>query len=121
MEPAESAESQASVDADERPGETHGTWAAAEQPPAPWPRASRAFLAVLLLAGMGLVIVLLGEYRFGSLVFGLALAGGAAARAWLSPDQAGMLVLRGRPFDTTMLSLLSLGVIILALVVPAPS
>lgn len=103
------------------PGEAHGDWAATEQPPAPWPTATPAYISVLAIGLIGLVVVLAGEYRLGSFVIGGAVALAALLRAFLPESRVGMLAVRDRRVDTVVLSTLAAGVIVLALVVPPPS
>jgi hypothetical protein len=103
------------------PGEAPGDWAAAEVAPAPWPRASRAYLLVIALVLLGLGIVLVGSYRPGSLLVGAAVGLAASLRAVLPQEAAGMLAVRGRRVDTLVLAMVALAVIVLAVVVPPPS
>lgn len=75
-------------------------------------------LAVLGVVAGGLVVGALLDWRTGASVIGLALLLGAALRLTLSPRRAGLLVVRTRPFDATVLLVLGFAVVGLALAVP---
>ncbi|MFF6875635.1 MULTISPECIES: DUF3017 domain-containing protein [Streptomyces] len=90
-----------------------GGRAASEDAPAParqWP-----VLAVLGLAGLGLLVTAFGLFRLGTLLIGVALLGGGAMR-WLLPD-VGMLAVRSRFTDIVTYGLLGLVIVMLALMV----
>ncbi|MFJ5996669.1 DUF3017 domain-containing protein [Streptomyces sp. NPDC092370] len=88
-----------------------GGRAASGDAPAParqWP-----VLAVLGLAGLGLLVTAFGQFRFGTLLIGVALLGGGAMR-WLLPD-VGMLAVRSRFTDIVTCGLLGTVIVLLAL------
>jgi hypothetical protein len=70
-------------------------------------------LAVLGLAGVGLLVTAFGQFRLGTLLIGVALLGGGALR-WLLPD-VGMLAVRSRFTDIVTYGLLGLVIVMLAL------
>ncbi len=79
----------------------------------------KPLLSVLLVAGAGLVLVVLGEWRLGAAVFGLALLLAAALRLVLPVERAGLLVVRSRAVDGAVLLLLGFVVIGLANTIPS--
>ena len=54
---------------------------------------------VLLVAAAGMVRVLTEHWRQGGVLLGVALLVAAVLRGALSPDRAGLLVIRSRPLD----------------------
>ena len=72
----------------------------------------------LLVAATGLVVLTFYNWRNGVLVFagGIVLAG--LLRATLSDTAAGLLHVRGRAFDTTLLLLVGAAIATLGLIVP---
>jgi hypothetical protein len=107
-----------------------GEWAAeAEAPPAPWPRLSVAYVAVMVVIAVGLVLMaLVGWGRADAALFrpgALLVAGGVCSasllRAVLSDDRAGMLALRSRRLDVGVYAVLGGAALVLAIVVPPPS
>ncbi|MEU3849876.1 DUF3017 domain-containing protein [Streptomyces sp. NPDC029554] len=88
-----------------------GGRAASGDAPAParqWP-----VLAVLGLAGLGLLITAFDQFRLGTLLIGVALLGGGAMR-WLLPD-VGMLAVRSRFTDIVTYGVLGTVIVLLAL------
>ncbi|WVG07540.1 DUF3017 domain-containing protein [Streptomyces iakyrus] len=88
-----------------------GGRAAPRDAPAParqWP-----VLAVLGLAGLGLLVTAFGQFRIGTLLIGAALLGGGALR-WLLPD-VGMLAVRSRFTDIVTYGVLGTVIVMLAL------
>jgi hypothetical protein len=88
-----------------------GGRAAPRDAPAParqWP-----ILAVLALVGLGLLLTALDAFRFGTILVGVALLGGAVMR-WALPD-VGMLAVRSRFTDMVTYGLLGLAIVLLAL------
>ncbi|MFE9704916.1 DUF3017 domain-containing protein [Streptomyces sp. NPDC005930] len=88
-----------------------GGRAAARDAPAParqWP-----VLAVVLLVGLGLLLTALDVFRWGTLLIGAALLGGAVLR-WMVPD-VGMLAVRSRFTDIATYGVLGLSIALLAL------
>lgn len=82
---------------------------------APAPARQWPVLAVLGLAGLGLLVTAFGQFRLGTLLIGVALLGGGAMR-WLLPD-VGMLAVRSRFTDIVTYGLLGLVIVMLALMV----
>ncbi|MEV7084257.1 DUF3017 domain-containing protein [Streptomyces sp. NPDC093516] len=88
-----------------------GGRAASGDAPAParqWP-----VLAVLGIAGLGLLITAFDQFRLGTLLIGIALLGGGALR-WLLPD-VGMLAVRSRFTDIVTYGVLGTVIVLLAL------
>ncbi|MGW3495125.1 DUF3017 domain-containing protein [Streptomyces sp. NPDC001020] len=88
-----------------------GGRAAAGDAPAParqWP-----ILAVLGAVGLGLLLTALGTFRFGTILIGAALLGGAVMR-WVLPD-VGMLAVRSRFTDMVTYALLGVVIVLLAM------
>ncbi|MFF2998326.1 DUF3017 domain-containing protein [Streptomyces sp. NPDC057950] len=94
-----------------------GGRAASGDAPAParqWP-----ILAVLSAVGLGLLLVALDAFRFGTILIGAALLGGAVVR-WTVPD-VGMLAVRSRFTDMVTYGVLGLAIVLLALMAqPTP-
>ncbi|MER7476815.1 DUF3017 domain-containing protein [Streptomyces sp. NPDC126510] len=80
---------------------------------APAPARQWPVLAVLGLAGVGLLVTAFGQFRLGTLLIGVALLGGGVMR-WLLPD-VGMLAVRSRFTDIVTYGLLGLVIVMLAL------
>ncbi|MFD8420673.1 DUF3017 domain-containing protein [Streptomyces sp. NPDC059668] len=88
-----------------------GGRAASGDAPAParqWP-----ILAVLSAVGLGLLLVALDAFRFGTILIGAALLAGAVIR-WMLPD-VGMLAVRSRFTDMVTYGVLGLAIVLLAL------
>ncbi len=85
-------------------------------------RTLRAWPVLVVLLGIvgGLVIALVWEssWRLGCLVIGGSLGVGAIERLALPSREAGLLQVRSKAFDTGMLTVLSVSIIVLAVVVP---
>ena len=77
-------------------------------------------VAVLAVVALGLALVALVDWRTGALVLGLALVVAAGLRLSLSPRRAGLLVVRTRRFDATVLVALGFATVALAIAVPRP-
>ena len=94
----------------------------ARDEPAAAARALRAWplLVVLagVLAGLGLAVLGPATWRAGCLVIGGALGLGAVLRIALPSREAGLLQVRSKPFDITLLLLLAAAVVVLAISVP---
>jgi hypothetical protein len=77
---------------------------------------------LVVVAGVlcGLAVTLLGRdtWRLGCLIIGGSLGVGAVERMALPERAAGLLSVRGRAFDTAMMALTGLGIIVLAIAVP---
>ncbi|GGZ57517.1 membrane protein [Streptomyces bluensis] len=88
-----------------------GGRAAPRDAPAParqWP-----ILAVLSAVGLGLLLTALDVFRFGTILVGAALIGGAVLR-WALPD-VGMLAVRSRFTDMVTYGFLGAGIVLLAM------
>jgi hypothetical protein len=76
-------------------------------------------IVVLILLLLGLVIVTyLDRWRVGSFVMGVALCFGAIFRLSLPPRQAGLLVVRSKAVDATVLLALGFGLAVLGNTIP---
>jgi len=75
-------------------------------------------LAVLLLAGLGLLIVVTVDPQRGLILVGLSLLLGAGLRLTLPPRQAGWLVVRARGVDAFMLLVVGFALVVLANTIP---
>lgn len=80
-----------------------------------WP-----LLVVLGIVAIGLVLVVLGYWRRGTTLIGLALCLGAGLRAVLPRHVAGLLQVRSWVFDVTLLLGCGAAIIVLAIAVPTP-
>lgn len=107
-----------------------GDWASeAEAPPRPWPRVSVAYLAVMVVIGVGLVLMAVvgwgradpALFRPGALLVAAGVCSASLLRAVLSDEQAGMLALRSRRVDVGVYAVLGVAALVLAIVVPPPS
>lgn len=78
-----------------------------------WP-----LLIVVAGVALGLVIVVLGQWRFGCLVIGSVLGIAAVERVALSNREAGLLQVRSKAFDIIVLVGMGAAIITLAIVVP---
>jgi hypothetical protein len=76
------------------------------------------YLGVLGASVVGFVIVLIGAWRTGLSWIGVALLVAASARLVLSERGAGMLRVRRKWSDVTMLTVAGVGLIVLTVVVP---
>ncbi|NEY33943.1 DUF3017 domain-containing protein [Streptomyces sp. PRKS01-65] len=80
---------------------------------APAPARQWPILAVLSLVGVGLLLTALDVFRYGTLLIGVALLGGAVLR-WLLPG-VGMLAVRSRFTDIATYGFLGLAISLLAM------
>lgn len=88
-----------------------GGRAAPRDAPAParqWP-----ILAVLAVVGLGLLVTALDAFRFGTVLIGAGLLGGAVMR-WMLPD-VGMLAVRSRFTDMVTYGALGGAIVLLAM------
>lgn len=86
---------------------------------APAPARQWPILAVLLTAGLGLLLTVFDLFRSGTLLIGVALLAGGVLR-WALPD-VGMLAVRSRFTDIVTYSVLGLAIVLLALMMqPKP-
>lgn len=76
------------------------------------------YLAVVAVTLAGLLIAILGPWRRGVMVLGIAILLAAAARGVLSDAEAGMLRVRRRITDMVMLAVVGVALIVLANVIP---
>ncbi|MEU2980589.1 DUF3017 domain-containing protein [Streptomyces hirsutus] len=82
---------------------------------APAPARQWPILAVLLVAGLGLLLTAFDLFRIGTLLIGVALLAGGVLR-WAVPD-VGMLAVRSRFTDIVTYGGLGLAIVLLALMV----
>ena len=81
-----------------------------------WP-----LLVVLIGVVVGLVVAVVGcrqTWRLGGLIIGTSLLIGAVIRGALPGRDAGLLQVRSRPFDITVLTLGGIAIIALSIAVP---
>lgn len=90
------------------------TGARPERPAAGW------LIACGCLVGAGLLLIAADrQFRWGAMLIGAGLLLAGWLRAFLSPEQCGLLAIRSRRVDLTVYLALGLGIAALALVVPA--
>ncbi|MFW6774584.1 DUF3017 domain-containing protein [Nocardioides sp. CPCC 205120] len=77
-----------------------------------------AYLVVMLLCGIGLWVVVAGEWRTGVRWIAAALLGGGTARLVLPAGQAGMLGVRNRFTDASLLLAVGAALLLLAEDIP---
>ncbi|MFG2267667.1 DUF3017 domain-containing protein [Streptomyces sp. NPDC048720] len=82
---------------------------------APAPARQWPVLVVLSAVALGLLLTALDVFRYGTLLIGLALLGGAALR-WVLPG-VGMLAVRSRFTDIVTYGVLGLAIVLLAMTV----
>ena len=75
-------------------------------------------LLVVAIAAVALLVAWIGHWRWGSALFGAALCFAAAERMILPPRVAGLLHVRSRALDVTMM--LGTGIVIIVLSVWVP-
>ena len=73
---------------------------------------------VLLLVALGFVAVRLHYWRRGLILLGVAVVVAAVLRLVLPARRAGLLVVRSRPLDVTVLGALGIAVVALAVLLP---
>lgn len=82
----------------------------------------RQWPLLVVAAGVliGLVVAIVGDatWRLGSVLIGASLLVGAVERLVLPGRGAGLLEVRGKPFDVSVLALAGVAVVALAVVVP---
>ncbi len=71
-----------------------------------------------VLAGLGIAYVGESSWRLGGLVIGVSVVLGAVLRMALPNREAGLLQVRSKAFDVTVLAFTGVAIIVLALVVP---
>jgi hypothetical protein len=77
-------------------------------------------LAVLAVAGLGLLLAAVVDWQLGAFVFGVALLAAAGLRLTLPTRTAGWLAVRTRGLDAAMLLALGFAVVVLANTIPRP-
>ncbi len=79
-----------------------------------------AWFVTVAIFGVGALYAMLptGHWRRGSAIMGFALLVGAVLRLWLG-DKAGLLVVRARWLDVTVMVVIGIGITVLAFWVPA--
>jgi hypothetical protein len=100
-----------------------------EQPPAPWPSPTLAYVAVLGIGAAGLVLLgavgqgwaPAGVFRVGAVLVAAAVCAAALLRALLPGRFAGMLALRSRRVDVLIYTALGAAALALAVLVPPPT
>lgn len=100
-----------------------------QRPPGPWPSSSPAYIAVLVVGGLGLVLMALvgwGRasdhlFRPGALLVASSVCLASLLRLVLSDERAGMLRLRRRSIDVAIYGLLGVAAVVLAVLVPPPT
>ncbi|QEU92329.1 DUF3017 domain-containing protein [Streptomyces kanamyceticus] len=80
---------------------------------APAPARQWPLLTVVSTVGLGLLITAFDAFRFGTILIGLALIGGAVLR-WMLPD-VGMLAVRSRFTDMVTYGVLGGAIVLLAM------
>lgn len=92
--------------------------------PAVPPAADRRFatqlplIAVLAVVAAGLAVIALHHFRLGSFLVACGVLLGAGLRMRLSAHRAGLLVVRSRALDVTVLGALGAAVLVLTFLVP---
>jgi len=79
-----------------------------------------AWFVTVAIFGVGALYAMLptGHWRRGSAIMGFAVLVGAGLRWWLG-DKAGLLVVRARWLDVTVMVVIGIGITVLAFWVPA--
>ncbi|MFT4189564.1 MAG: DUF3017 domain-containing protein [Aeromicrobium sp.] len=85
---------------------------------APRTLGTRAYVVLLALVVVGLALVGFGYWRKGIALVGGVFGLAAGVRLALPDEQAGLLAVRGRPFDVAWTASLSAALTVLALSVP---
>jgi len=88
------------------------------QPRRPRTRGGLVYLGVSAVAVGGLVLVLLGQWRAGTSVLGVAFLLATVGRMVLPDRDAGMLKLRRKAIDVPTLCAIGVALVVLASVVP---
>jgi hypothetical protein len=81
-----------------------------------WP-----LLISLSIVGVGLLVVSYNHFLRGTVIIAFGVCVAAFLRLVLSDEQAGVLRIRSKAIDVLTLSVLGLGTLIAALIVPPPS
>lgn len=75
-------------------------------------------LAVLVVAGTGLLLVTVEHWRRGLIVMGVALIGAALLRLLLPERRVGFLAVRSRPVDVVLMAAAGLALTIVSVAIP---
>ncbi|CAN5251333.1 hypothetical protein BH24ACT10_BH24ACT10_01590 [soil metagenome] len=75
-------------------------------------------LAVLLVAGLGVLLAAVVDWQVGAIVLGLGLLLGAGLRLTLPAAKAGALVVRTRGLDAALLLTVGFSLLVLATTIP---
>jgi hypothetical protein len=84
----------------------------------PWPRRQWPLLVVLTGIAISLVVVIVVDFRPGTVLFAASVLLAAAFRLVLTTRRAGLLVLRSRTIDVVTLTFMGVAALLLALAVP---
>jgi Protein of unknown function (DUF3017) len=84
----------------------------------PWPRRQWPLLVVVAGIFVSLVVVLVVDFRPGTVMFAASVLLAAAFRLVLTTRRAGLLVLRSRAIDVATLTIMGISALLLALAVP---
>ena len=76
------------------------------------------YLVVLAASTVGLWITARGDWRFGVRWIAASLVVAAVLRLLLPTREAGMLAVRRRPLDVTLLAVLGVGLFVLSVTIP---
>jgi hypothetical protein len=85
---------------------------------APRSRGSQFYLLTLVGVGVGLILVVFGQWRVGLLLIGGTFISSAIGRLVVPASHEGMLNVRGRTFDVFWTAFLGVSLVILAAAVP---
>jgi Protein of unknown function (DUF3017) len=84
----------------------------------PWPRRQWPLLVVVAGIFVSLVVVLVVDFRPGTVMFAVSVLVAAGFRLVLTTRRAGLLVLRSRAIDVATLTIMGISALLLALAVP---
>lgn len=84
----------------------------------PWPRRQWPLLVVLAGVFVSLVVVIVVDFRPGTMLFAVSVLLAAAFRLVLTTRRAGLLVLRSRTIDVVTLTVMGVAALLLALAIP---
>lgn len=76
------------------------------------------YIVAAIATSVGMVLIGVGPWRWGTSVVGVAILVVSAARMVLPRPQAGMLEVRTRTFDVVCLIVVGVGIVFLALNIP---
>jgi Protein of unknown function (DUF3017) len=84
----------------------------------PWPRRQWPLLVVVAGIFVSLFVVVVVDFRPGTVMFAVSVLVAAAFRLVLTTRRAGLLVLRSRAIDVATLTIMGISALLLALAVP---